>query len=698
MVDLFYGNGTVNLPEPRGIARHWNWLKAQTGNTHPGACRPFGMISICPYSGMYPTGYGLNSVSSTDVPEKLLEFNSASGITHFHPSGIGNQQIFYNYLKVTPLFSDQNHIAEPDVQRLHEEFAQPGYYTARFENFIEFELTAAERSAIHRYNRAGKLRIDLLHGGLTLDHEIFKEVPEQTCFCFDQFNRVTGEVTIRGITIFFCISCSSGKPVLFCNGNESRTHHVEISGINKEKPDFTGVVFFNVGLTSELQIGFSFHSLNNAIANQEKTKSFDAERSSLEDVWEEKLGRIHVEGGSEEDKEIFYSSLYHALIKPGEYSGDSPFEHLGVKHAFFDFATMWDQYKTALPLIYTVYPETGEKICNFISAYIKYKGYFPVALLLESDHEDRFMKQASALACYTIYDAFVRGVSQEDSKEVLNAIRRNLEHCSRFAEFAGKGMTRPVSHTLDLSGAAKCVADIAEMVGDKEIFQTFLAYSGYWKNVYVESSGLLLPNEEYYEGSHWNYSFRLLHDMAGRIQICGSKEKYIALLDQFFGYDEFHSESPDYRKFERQIINDRFEGLNNETDMESPYAYISAGRHDRTAEIVRAVMRYQFGPGVGGLPGNEDSGGLSSWYVWSSIGLFPVSGQPFYYIGSPIFDNVEIKMQKGIFRIKVNNNSLNNIYVKSVKLNGTDLNTMLLPVNMIKAGNVLELTMSDQPG
>jgi putative alpha-1,2-mannosidase len=141
----------------------------------------------------------------------------------------------------------------------------------------------------------------------------------------------------------------------------------------------------------------------------------------------------------------------------------------------------------------------------------------------------------------------------------------------------------------------------------------------------------------------------------------------------------------------------RFEGFNNEPDIETPYAYIYAGRHDRTAEVVRAGMKYMFTTGRGGLPGNNDSGGLTSCYIWNAIGLFPVTGQPIFLIGSPLFDAISLQLNGKTFEIEVENNAEDHIYVQCATLNGEPINRAYIKVDELYSGGVLKLTMAPHP-
>ena len=141
----------------------------------------------------------------------------------------------------------------------------------------------------------------------------------------------------------------------------------------------------------------------------------------------------------------------------------------------------------------------------------------------------------------------------------------------------------------------------------------------------------------------------------------------------------------------------RFEGYNNEPDIETPYGYLYAGRHDRCAEVVRAGMRYMYTTGRGGLPGNNDSGGLTSCYVWNAVGLYPVAGQPVYLIGSPIFDAASLQLGEKRFTVETVDNSAENLYVQRAALNGREIDRAYLGVEEVHAGGTLRLEMGHTP-
>jgi putative alpha-1,2-mannosidase len=270
----------------------------------------------------------------------------------------------------------------------------------------------------------------------------------------------------------------------------------------------------------------------------------------------------------------------------------------------------------------------------------------------------------------------------------------------RNRDYLEQGLVYPVTHTLDLAGAFFCTAQLAHGLGRTDLHEEMMDLSTRWRNAYDRETGKLIE-ARYYEGGLWNYSFRLLHDMAGRIALYPDEASFVRDLDRFFGYGQPPVQQPtdpmdrDHMRWGHSL--NRFEGYNNEPDIETPYAYVYAGRPDRTAEVVRAGMRYMFTTGRGGLPGNNDSGGLTSCYVWNAVGLFPAAGQPVFLIGSPLFERACLQVGNQTFAVEAAGNSDENIYVQAATLNGEALVRAYITVDELLGGGTLRLEMGAEP-
>jgi putative alpha-1,2-mannosidase len=185
--------------------------------------------------------------------------------------------------------------------------------------------------------------------------------------------------------------------------------------------------------------------------------------------------------------------------------------------------------------------------------------------------------------------------------------------------------------------------------------------------------------------------------MEERIALAGGKKNFASMLDKFFGFGEESLKQLTYLGADPDIAKTsyhRFEGFNNESDMETPYAYIFANRHDRLCEIVHECVSRTFGLGTAGIPGNNDSGGLSSCFIWNTLGIFPASGRGEFLIGSPQIDSAEIELSsKKKLVIRVLRESQEQIYVDKVIFNGAEINNYRIPMNEIMQGGVLEFIM-----
>ncbi|MEM9655447.1 MAG: glycoside hydrolase domain-containing protein, partial [Actinomycetota bacterium] len=227
-----------------------------------------------------------------------------------------------------------------------------------------------------------------------------------------------------------------------------------------------------------------------------------------------------------------------------------------------------------------------------------------------------------------------------------------------------------------------------------------------WRNAFDPDTGLLVDST-FYEGGRWNYSFRLLHDMAARIELTGGEDRFMELLDRFFGHGapsvKQLGQAPSSEEVAAGYALNRFEGLNNEPDIEAPWAYHYVGRPDRTAEIVHHILQNQFGTGRGGLPGNDDSGGLSSWYVWASLGLFPVAGQNLFLVNAPAFRGGRIARGGGAELtittegFTARHPDAGPQYVVAARLDHQPLDRTWITGSELRAASVLHLHLADQP-
>ncbi|MFN2230198.1 MAG: glycoside hydrolase domain-containing protein, partial [Anaerolineae bacterium] len=617
-----------------------------------------------------------------------------------HQSGTGAIDTYYNYLRVTPLSGGLEDLGTRwDLQ---DEVARPGTYAATLAGTgIRAELTTSPRAALHRYTfpgtSGGRLAVDVSAGGI--DFPRMRTRPTAAAIERCSGSAAQGWVTMAGVTIYFYLETDApeGTCALWVDRHATASNALSFEHIAEDDDRTFGLLFDGPSLLL-LRVGLSLRSIEQAQRNAHTVagRSFEQVAAETAQAWADCASRLQIEGGSEAQRTVFYSSLYHSLVKPADWQGESPYWQ--DEACYVDFATMWDQYKTQLPLLLTLYPERGRDMVNTLLALAEHLGGFPNAFILNADLTG-FDGQARALAHHTIADAYYRHIDGIDWQRALALMERDL-HRPRNDDFYAKGLVYPVTHTLDLAVACFCAAQIAVGLGEQDRCEELMALSGRWRSAYDPKTGRLIE-ARYYEGGLWNYSFRLLHDMAGRIALYPGEAAFVADLDRFFGYGQPPVSQPvdpadrDYMAWGFSL--NRFEGYNNEPDIETPYAYHYAGRPDRAAEVVRAGMRDMYTTGRGGLPGNNDSGGLTSCYLWNAIGLFPVTGQPVFLIGSPLFPRAVLDLPGGPFAVEAPATSAENLYVQGARLNGTPLDRAYLTVDEVLRGGTLQLDMGAEP-
>jgi len=666
LVDPYWGTGAYDGPVSEGIARGWNWEKARSGNNHPGAVLPLGWVSVCGFSGGYSSGYGRVAYSSCEVPPMMLDSIKLWGISHFQQSGTGLMHKFYNYFLFTPYCEGADLSLASSVA---DETARPGYYAAELKDYgASFEVTARPFAALHRYKfdkGIGCLRIDAAHAGLGTQCyqpiRPFEKEEQIQALSFKQSgeNEWTGTMRAYGVDIHFAI----------CTPSEVKSSLIAGSMLELT---FAGKEALTVA-------GFSLESVEQALssAHEALDAGFRKSLADAEREWNGTLGRVRAQFSDPQLQRRFYSILYQSLIKPCEC----------VPGRYTDFTTFWDVYHTELPLIISFVPDKGRGIAGHLLNTIETLGFSPINQILDTMivHRDN---QATALPVYTLCDAFWRGaVSTEDYPRLKSVLEK---------EFAHADLSRtPPSHTLDLAGAYGAAAFVAEYCGDQAFADSLRSLQGIWKNVYDPSTGVLYENAPYYEGNHFNYSFRAHPDMAERIALAGGQDSFRALLDHFFCFDADFSDWT--AENDRARRRDYFEGLNNEPDMDAPYTYLWCGRPDKMAEVVDAVRRFRYTDGEGGCPGNNDAGATSSWYVWNCLGIYPMTGTPYYMLGSPSIESAGINFASGTLDIEVVRESAGSIYPAVYEFNGVSFREPWIKVSDLEKGGKLVFHLTDTP-
>lgn len=710
-VDPFVGTEATDLPERTGLASTWWWPKPQVGNTHPGATYPLGMVSACAYSGAYPTGYGRYDLSTEGVPPLLRDELVASGFTHFQQSGTGAIRKYYNYFRVTPMLEPLDALGSQWA--LTDEDAEPGRYAATLGSGIRAELTVGPKSSVHRYtfpeHPDSRIVVDFSLGGLSLPYSA--TIPLRAHLELVAPGAAQGTIVVEGAPLSVYLECDveSWRQLVWYDrrlmpgGTRLDFDHIRPTTLRPFGLMWAGPT--RAGQQIELRMGFSLRGVEQARRNLYadcRRSGFLARHELTRDAWRQSIETISVETSSAERSSVFATALYHSLIKPSLAPGESPFWPNDGAFAF-DLSTMWDIYRTQLPLLTALHPERAIELANALVTIAEEEGNFPIGYRMAVG-SDRFSRQASALAHTFLSDLCQLGMPGIDWEWALVHMQNDLRR-TYGEDFLLHGKADPISHTLDLAFGHWCTEKVARAVGDLPLAAELSEMAERWINAYDPHTGIL-KDSTFYEGSKHNYSFRLQHDMASRISLAGGDDEFVALLDAFFGYGADAVVQPGLGPSSDEMragyALGRFEGLNNEPDMDAPWAYHYAGRPDRTAEIVHAAVTQQFGTGRGGLPGNDDSGGLSSWYVWASLGLFPVAGQNLFLVNAPSFNSSTINLASAPLRIMtegfVEPQAGGPVqYVQSALLNGVPLERSWITGSEFHSGGELLVRLGSAP-
>lgn len=669
-VNVFQGTGKSTTPKENTLFSKWNLLKGKAGNLSPSACLPFGSVACSPYSGGYSSGYGNFKANGKLPPESFFDGEKIIGLSHFTHSGSGAFGFYYNYLVVSPYIKDEANVA--NLKAFDNEKATAGYYSCRLTGEdIRCEVTVSDKVAIHRYtaNEPINLFVDVSNNGLRQDSKRLYAHSSESKWKVYANGSAGGYVTMQGVRIYFYARCfaPTSKQTLRLDGNKMEGTEF-LCGLTEKRFGYTVE-------TNEtevvLKIGFSLVSEDRAMANVLSTPDFDTVKKQTECKWQEKLSAIELDGVSEEEKEIFYSNFYHSLIKPCGWQKESFLWN--EKDTFYlDFATLWDVYKTQTPFIFALYPKVGKGIVKTIIKYGKTQGKLFNALML-SANQNIESTQACCLACYVLYDAYVYGLVEETQiDDMFEVVKTEVDI---YRDGIIHGTFEKTTKLLDCTLICASFAKLAKELGRKQDEEYFSEIASYWMEAFGKD-GLLKTDYPYYEGNHYNYTFRFIRDKEKRIEIAGGKENLVKQLDKFFAFDETSE------------MQNRFEGFNNETDMETPYFYHYVGEYGKLCKVIDECVNHCFTAGREGLPGNGDSGGLTACYLWNFLGLFPISGQEEVFIGKPRARKATIKLGNGNTLTIINESESN---PTNVTFNGKKITATIAVKDLLQGGELIFL-------
>jgi predicted alpha-1,2-mannosidase len=629
------------------------------GHTFPGATVPFGMMQLSPDT----RTEGWDAASGYHYSDSTI-----LGFSHTHLNGTGVNDLCD--VVVTPSVSGD---FKPQKSQHENEIAKAGYYkTVLVENNISVELTSSERVGFHRYKFPDSVKIVYFNINLNKRNELL----ESRIFQKNR-DKIEGSLVSKSWAKYRHLSFMAqfSADILKIDKN--------VKYKNAEKREAI-TLSFDVSKTHELllKIALSPVSEENAAENMQTEIphwDFDKTRKEAEVKWEKYLNRIQIEGGSEDQRTIFYTALYHTLINPslsqdvnGDYRGLDNKVYNSHTFQYHSIFSLWDTYRAAHPLYTILCPE---KVPDFINGFLddfEKSGHLPVWNF--PGNETWCMIGNHSIP--VIADAYLKGIRGFDADKALNAMIKTVNRDTfGLKAYREKGYIpadtegESVSKTLEYAYDDYCIAQLAKALNKTDIYSEYIKRSQNWKNIFNPKTGFFQAkinetfvepfnprevNIHYTEGNAWQYAFAVQHDISGLIETLGGVEKFEAKLDALFnapaettGRDQVDITG---------LIGQYAHG--NEPSHHIAYLYNYVGKPYKTQRLVRQIMDNFYKNAPDGLIGNEDCGQMSAWYVLSSLGQYPVNPCGIEVVsGASIFNNIKIQTPKDSFNNDFNKNN-----------------------------------------
>lgn len=692
------------------------------GNAFPGAALPFSMVK--PGPDVY------NAVDWLNPNSGYMTGRPVCGFSQTHVSGTGGGAK-YGHFRITPFVGDVNKrdLSSP----VADEYATPGYYAGTLtESGIRCELTLTPSVGFHRYTAADTETLNvlvnassLLDGGSYPQHLFDSGIEilsgsEVTGYCR------SGGGWNQGAPYYVYFYLKFDREAIgfgtFRDGRLSRNNKKEISINLNDHTQKAAYLTFDTShdKSVSLKIALSYISKEKAHQNYRKEaegKTFSEVRKDAGKAWESVLSVLDVSSPFAGVDTLIYTGLYRSLIMPVDRTGEMPGWQNDV--CYDDFYAIWDTFRTNFPLMNLFYPDYSSEIVNALVNIGEKEGFMPDARSGNANG----LTQGGSNCDVVIADAFVKGIKGIDYERALKLMLRNADTEPEDPWRYGRGGTIQydtlgyISNAVERSGTRQveyayndyAISVVANGLGYDSLAKRYYKRSGYWKNLWnadAESFGVrgfiwprqitgewqadYNPLEEgiwdkvFYEGTSWQYSLYVPHDIPGLIRRCGGAGSFVRRLNLFF---------------DKGLNGKRgFYDVANEPSFLTPCLYIAAGRHDLTAKRIRQITSEYYDTGRSGLPGNDDSGAMGTWYLFNALGLYPNAGQNYYFITSPLISKATLRLPGGrSLQIVVRNQSPGNIYVGKVELNGKPVQRAWLFHDEVTKGGILEFTMSRSP-
>lgn len=693
-----------------------------TGNTYPGAQVPFGMVQLSPDNGLP----GWDRISGYFYPDSTI-----AGFSHTHLSGTGAGDLYdISFMPVTRPYKEAPAPLGIYSSFSHnDETASAGYYRVLLQDYnINVELTATERCGIQRYTFPEAESSVFLNLKKAMNWD----------FTVDSRIEVVDSVTIRGYRI------SSGWSPMQHVYFETRfskpftAFQMDTTSIVLKDRGWMGTAYvarfdFNTKKDEQILVttgisGTSTEAAGKNLRAEAPKDDFELYQAQAAANWNKELSKIEVKSANTDDLVKFYTALYHSMLAPtiysdvdGSYYGPDKKIHKAEGWTNYSTFSLWDTYRASHPLFTYTQPErTGDMVQTFLN-FFDQNGALPLWNLY--GWETNMMIGYHAVP--VIVDAYLKGIGNFDPEKALQACiaTANRDDYRGIGDYKKLGYVPAysdpkkwenwsLSKTLEYAYDDYCIAVMAQKMGKKEIADEFFKRAQNYRNVYNPATSFMQPRDEkgnfaatfspddytedICESNGWQYFWSAPQDLDGLIGLLGSKERFAEKLDSMFTYVPNAGE--ELPIFSTGMIGQYAHG--NEPSHHVIYLYNKVGQPWKTQKYVAQVLHDLYLNTPAGICGNEDCGQMSAWFVFSSMGFYPVdpvSGQ--YEIGSPLFPEVKMHVGNGkIFTVLAPAVSAENIYIQSVKLDGKPYDKSYITHDQIMSGATLEFEMGNQPG
>ena len=711
------------------------------GTTNPGAICPQGMMSVTPFNVMGSKSNKFDKDSQWWSTPYSADNNFFTGYAHVNLSGVGCPEM--GSLLLMPTSGELNVDYHEYGSEYKNEVAHPGYYSNILTKYnIKTEATASMRTGLTRFTFPKGQGNILLNLGEGLTNETGATV------------RMVSDTEIEGSKLLgtFCYNPQAVFPIYFVMKLSKAPKQAgywkkqrEMKGVEAEWDAYSGKyklytkydremsgddigVWFKYDTEEdeviEVKMGVSFVSIENARLNMNTEQpdfNFDKVRAAAGKMWNDDLSRVMVEGGTNDDKTIFYTAMYHLLIHPNiiqDVNGEYPMmESLKVGHTTgnrYTVFSLWDTYRNVSTLMTLLYPEKQLDIIRTMIDMYKESGWLPKwelygreTLTMEGDPSIPY-----------IVDAYMRGLRDYDIETAYEGMRKGATTPGEFNllrpdnnDYMSKGYVplreqydNSVSHALEYYIADWNLSLLADALGKKEDAKLFRERAMGYKHYYCKEFGTLrpiLPDGTFYspfdpkqgenfepspgfhEGNAWNYTFYVPHDIKGLAKLMGGQKKFVDKLQMVFdkGYYD----------------------MANEPDIAYPYLFsYFKGEAWRTQKLVCELLGKYYHNAPNGLPGNDDTGTMSTWAIFSMMGFYPdCPGSPYYTITTPVFDEVTIHLDpkyypQGDITITTTHGKGTGRYIQSMSLGGKPLHSYRISHAQLIGGRHLTMQVGDR--